>query len=50
MFSVDYPMDDNETGAEFMASYPMDDAARRKVASENAIRLFGARIPDVIGR
>lgn len=49
MFSVDYPMDDNRTGAEFMASYPMDDATRRKVSSENAIRLFGARIPDVIG-
>jgi 2,3-dihydroxybenzoate decarboxylase len=49
MFSVDYPMDDNQTGAEFMASYPMDDATRRKVSSENAIRLFGARIPDTIG-
>jgi 2,3-dihydroxybenzoate decarboxylase len=49
MFSVDYPMDDNETGAEFMASYPMDDATRRKVGFENAIRLFGGRIPNSIG-
>lgn len=49
MFSVDYPMDDNRTGAEFMASYPMDDETRRKVSSDNAIRLFGGRIPDAIG-
>ena len=48
MFSVDYPMDDNQTGAEFMASYPMDDATRRKVSSENAIRLFGERLPAVL--
>lgn len=45
MFSVDYPMDDNQTGAEFMASYPMDDVTRRKVSSENAIRLFGDKLP-----
>ncbi len=49
MFSVDYPMDDNQTGADFMASYPMDDATRRKVSSENAIRLFGGLIPETIG-
>lgn len=49
MFSVDYPMDDNQTGAQFMASYPMDDDTRRKVSSENAIRLFGNRIPATIG-
>ncbi len=49
MFSVDYPMDDNQTGAQFMASYPMDDATRRKVRSENAIRLFGGRIPERLG-
>jgi 2,3-dihydroxybenzoate decarboxylase len=49
MFSVDYPMDDNQTGADFMASYPMDDATRRMVSSDNAIRLFGARLPDTIG-
>jgi 2,3-dihydroxybenzoate decarboxylase len=47
MFSVDYPMDDNQTGAEFMASYPMDDATRRKVSAENAIALFGDRIPSL---
>lgn len=49
MFSVDYPMDDNRAGAEFVAAYPMDDAVRRKVGSENAIRLFGARIPQLSG-
>jgi len=49
MFSVDYPMDDNQAGAEFLATYPMDDAARRKVSSENAIRLFGGRIPEHLG-
>lgn len=49
MFSVDYPMDDNETGAQFMASYPMDDATRRKVGCENAIQLFGDRIPESLG-
>ena len=49
MFSVDYPMDDNQAGAEFLASYPMDDATRRKVSSENAVRLFGDRIPRDIG-
>lgn len=49
MFSVDYPMDDNRAGAEFVAAYPMDDAVRRKVSSENAIRLFGARIPQLSG-
>ena len=48
MFSVDYPMDDNQAGADFLASYPMDDATRRKVSSENAIRLFGERIPAVL--
>jgi len=49
MFSVDYPMDDNQTGAQFMASYPMDDVTRRKVSSENAIALFGERIPTHLG-
>jgi predicted TIM-barrel fold metal-dependent hydrolase len=49
MFSVDYPMDDNQAGAEFLASYPMDDATRRKVSSENAIRLFGERLPAALG-
>lgn len=49
MFSVDYPMDDNQTGAEFMASYPMDDETRRNVGSDNAIRLFGDKLPDTIG-
>ncbi len=49
MFSVDYPMDDNRAGAEFLASYPMDDAVRRKVSSENAIRLIGGRIPELSG-
>ena len=49
MFSVDYPMDDNQAGADFMASYPMDDATRRKVGSENAVRLFGDRIPEHLG-
>jgi 2,3-dihydroxybenzoate decarboxylase len=49
MFSVDYPMDDNQAGAQFLASYPMDDATRQKVNSENAIRLFGDRIPRHLG-
>jgi 2,3-dihydroxybenzoate decarboxylase len=49
MFSVDYPMDDNMTGAQFMADYPMDHDTRRKVSSENAIRLFGSRIPVHLG-
>ncbi len=48
MFSVDYPMDDNQAGAQFLASYPMDEAARRKVSSENAIRLFGERLPAAL--
>jgi 2,3-dihydroxybenzoate decarboxylase len=45
MFSVDYPMDDNVDGAEFLASYPMADDARAKVAAGNAMRLFGNRLP-----
>jgi 2,3-dihydroxybenzoate decarboxylase len=49
MFSVDYPMDDNQAGAEFLSSYPMDDAMRRKVSSENAIQLFAGRIPAQFG-
>lgn len=49
MFSVDYPMDDNQTGAQFLASYPMDDETRRKVGSENAKRLFGKRLPAHLG-
>jgi predicted TIM-barrel fold metal-dependent hydrolase len=49
MFSVDYPMDDNQTGAEFMATYPMDDATRQKVSSQNAVQLFGGRIPAHLG-
>jgi 2,3-dihydroxybenzoate decarboxylase len=48
MFSVDYPMDDNQAGADFLTSYPMDDATRRMVSSENAIRLFGKRIPAIL--
>jgi predicted TIM-barrel fold metal-dependent hydrolase len=47
MFSVDYPMDDNKAGADFLAEYPMDEAVRRLVASENAVRLFGDRIPSL---
>jgi predicted TIM-barrel fold metal-dependent hydrolase len=49
MFSVDYPMDDNQAGAEFMTSYPMDAPTRRKVGSENAVQLFGSRIPAHLG-
>jgi 2,3-dihydroxybenzoate decarboxylase len=49
MFSVDYPMDDNQAGARFLASYPMDDATRRKIGFENARRLFGARLPERLG-
>ena len=49
MFSVDYPMDDNRDGAAFLSSVPMDDGDRRKVASENAIRLFGDRMPVHLG-
>jgi 2,3-dihydroxybenzoate decarboxylase len=49
MFSVDYPMDDNQAGADFLKSYPMDDATRRQVSSENAKKLFGERIPAVLG-
>ena len=49
MFSVDYPMDDNTDGARFLADYPMDEATRAKVSSANAIRLFGDRLPAVIG-
>ncbi len=46
MFSVDYPMDDNTDGAEFLAAYPMTDDDRRQVGYRNAVRLFGGRIPD----
>jgi hypothetical protein len=42
-------MDDNQEGARFLASYQMDDVTRRKVSSDNAIRLFGGRIPETIG-
>lgn len=49
MFSVDYPMDDNQAGAQFIASYPMDEDSRRKVSCDNAIRLFGDRIPATLG-
>ncbi|BBY91399.1 amidohydrolase [Mycobacterium gallinarum] len=49
MFSVDYPMDDNQAGAEFLASYPMDAVTRAKVSSGNAITLFGERIPAALG-
>lgn len=49
MFSVDYPMDDNQAGAQFIASYPMDEDSRRKVSCDNAIRLFGDRIPVTLG-
>jgi len=31
-----------------MADYPMDDSTRQKVASGNAIRLFGDRIPATL--
>jgi predicted TIM-barrel fold metal-dependent hydrolase len=45
MFSVDYPMDDNVAGAEFLAAFPMADEARQQVAADNAMRLFGSRVP-----
>lgn len=45
MFSVDYPMDDNKDGADFITSYPMDEATRAKVSCGNAARLFGDKIP-----
>ncbi|MGX9792638.1 amidohydrolase family protein [Mycobacterium sp. MMS18-G62] len=45
MFSVDYPMDDNKDGADFIASYPMDEATRAKVSYGNAARLFGDKVP-----
>ena len=40
-------MADNQAGAEFLASYPMDDDVRRKVSSQKAVRLFGLRIAEV---
>lgn len=45
-----YPMDDNRAGAEFLSSYPMSAADRRKVGYENAA-LFraGDRIFDPAG-
>jgi predicted TIM-barrel fold metal-dependent hydrolase len=46
MFSVDYPMDDNVAGAEFLANLPIDAEVRRKVADGNALSLFGDRIPQ----
>ena len=49
MFSVDYPMDDNVDGANFLASYPLDEADRRQVGYGNALRLFGDRIPKIGG-
>lgn len=45
MFSVDYPMDDNIAGAEFLAAVSVDDDVRRKVAGGNALRVFGDKIP-----
>jgi 2,3-dihydroxybenzoate decarboxylase len=45
MFSVDYPMDDNVAGAEFLSGLSVDDDVRRSIAGENALRLFGAKIP-----
>jgi len=45
MFSVDYPMDDNVTGAEFLRELQVDDDVRSKIAGENALRLFGDKIP-----
>ena len=48
MFSVDYPMDDNRAGANFLASYAMDDDVRQKVSYQNAVALFGDRLPAVL--
>lgn len=48
MFSVDYPMDDNQDGATFLSSFPMDHGDRRKVSFENAVRLFGDRLPGYL--
>lgn len=50
MFSVDYPMDNNQDGVEFLRSYPMDDDTRRKISSGNASRLFGDRLPQRLGQ
>jgi 2,3-dihydroxybenzoate decarboxylase len=49
MFSVDYPMDDNRVGADFLAGYPMDEPVRHQVPAGNAQRLFGDRIPALRG-
>ncbi|KAA0115911.1 amidohydrolase family protein [Mycolicibacterium sp. P9-22] len=50
MFSVDYPMDSNQDGVEFLRSYPMDEDTRRKISSGNASRLFGDRLPQRLGQ
>lgn len=50
MFSVDYPMDNNQDGVEFLQAYPMDDDTRRKISSGNASRLFGDRLPQRLGQ
>ncbi|MCX2931431.1 amidohydrolase family protein [Mycobacterium sp. CVI_P3] len=45
MFSVDYPMDDNVDGAQFLRDLQVDDDVRRKIAGDNALGLFGDKIP-----
>jgi predicted TIM-barrel fold metal-dependent hydrolase len=45
MFSVDYPMDDNVAGAEFLRDLQVEDDVRHKIAGENALRLFGDKVP-----
>jgi predicted TIM-barrel fold metal-dependent hydrolase len=47
MFSVDYPMDDNVAGADFLSNLPINSEVRRKVAGGNALSLFGDRIPQL---
>jgi predicted TIM-barrel fold metal-dependent hydrolase len=41
MFSVDWPYASNSAGVEWVRRIPVDDAVRKKVASDNARRLLG---------
>jgi gamma-resorcylate decarboxylase len=41
MFSADYPFEDIGEAAAWFDAIAMDEADRRKVGRENALRLFG---------
>jgi len=45
MFSIDFPFERCQEAAEFMRNAPLSDEEKRKIAHENAQKLFRIKTP-----